>query len=143
MDKTQAGITPSAEAIEAAFGGRWRAWLSDTGWWWAARCELLNAADLGAGCVPFLRAQTQAGLIERIHDQEDLHIRAAGRPQQVGDAPRIRPARLTGDRQSWTESNLMQQTALQTTRLELAAIPSAVRPEARPRRCPGCARGRP
>jgi hypothetical protein len=79
MDKTQADITSSAEAIEAVFGGRWGVWLSDTGWWWAARCRPLDAADLGAGCVPFLRAQTQAGLIECIHDQEDLRIRAAGK----------------------------------------------------------------
>ena len=84
MDKTQADITSSAEAIEAAFGGRWRVWLSDTGWWWAARCEPLNAAGLGAGCVPFLRAQTPAGLIDCIRDQEDLHMRA-GRSQQAGN----------------------------------------------------------
>jgi hypothetical protein len=73
MDETQAGITSSAEAIEAAFGGRWGVWLSDTGWWWAARCEPLNLAALGAGCVPFLRAQTLAALAERIQDEEDLH----------------------------------------------------------------------
>lgn len=81
MDETQAHSASSAEAIEAAFGGRWGVWLSDTGWWWAARCEPLNASALGAGCVPFLRAQTPAGLAERIQDQEDLHTRAAGTAQ--------------------------------------------------------------
>jgi hypothetical protein len=81
MDETQVGITSSAEAIEAAFGGRWGVWLSDTGWWWAARCEPLNLAALGADCVPFLRAQTLAALAEHIQDQEDLHTRAAGTAQ--------------------------------------------------------------
>jgi hypothetical protein len=78
MDETQADTASSAEAIEAAFDGRWGVWLSDTGWWWAARREPLNAAGLAAGCVPFLRAQTPTGLVERIQDQEDLHTRAAG-----------------------------------------------------------------
>ena len=81
MDETQAGITSSAEAVEAAFGGRWGVWLSDTGWWWAARCDSLNLAALGAGCLPFLRAQTPAALAERIQDQEDLRTRAAGTAQ--------------------------------------------------------------
>jgi hypothetical protein len=81
MDETQASITSSAEMIETAFGGRWSVWLSDTGWWWAARCEPLNLAALGAGCVPFLRAQTPAALAERIQDQEDLHTRAANTAQ--------------------------------------------------------------
>jgi SAM-dependent methyltransferase len=81
MDETQADITSSAEAIEAAFGGRWGVWLSDTGWWWAARCDPLNASALGAGCVPFLRAQTPALLAERIQDQEALHMRTAGTAQ--------------------------------------------------------------
>jgi len=81
MDETQASTGSSAEAIETAFGGRWGVWLSDTGWWWAARCEPLNLAALGAGCVPFLRAQTPAELAERIQDQEDLHARAAGTAQ--------------------------------------------------------------
>jgi hypothetical protein len=81
MNETQVDTTSSAKAIEAAFGGRWGVWLSDTGWWWATRCEPLNLAALGAGCVPFLRAQTPAGLAERIQDQEDLHTRAAGTAQ--------------------------------------------------------------
>jgi hypothetical protein len=87
MDKTQASITSSAEAVETAFGGRWGVWLSDTGWWWAARCEPLNLATLGAGCVPFLRAQTPAALAERIQDQEDLHTRATTRHKQAIDRP--------------------------------------------------------
>jgi hypothetical protein len=81
MDETQADTTSSAEAIEAAFGGRWGVWLSDTGWWWAARREPLNLAALDAGCVPFLRAQTLAALAERIQDQEGLRTRAAGAAQ--------------------------------------------------------------
>jgi hypothetical protein len=93
MDETHADITFSAEAIEATFGGRWRVWLSDTGWWWAARCQPLNLAALGAGCVPFLRAQSPAALAERIQDQEDLHTRAVSTSQagqQQDYPPRIR-----------------------------------------------------
>src|SRR5438105_11683245 len=36
--------TATAEAIEADFGDRWGAWLSDTGRWWAARADPLTSA---------------------------------------------------------------------------------------------------
>ena len=99
MDKAQADIMRSAEAIEAGFGGRWAVWLSDTGWWWAARREPLNAAGVSAGCVSFLRSQTPAGLIECIQGQEDLHLRAAGTAQQADD---VSPPRRTRTRDSRT-----------------------------------------
>lgn len=50
----RADITSRAEAAEPIFGGRWRVWLSDTGWWCAARSDPPNAG----------------GLTERVHDQE-------------------------------------------------------------------------
>jgi hypothetical protein len=58
------------ESLEAAFGGRWGIWLSDTGRWWAARRAALSAAESSAGCVPFLRADTPDQLAERIQSQE-------------------------------------------------------------------------
>jgi hypothetical protein len=98
MDETQASAGSSAEAIETAFGGRWRVWLSDTRWWWAARCEPLSLAALGAGCVPFLRAQTPAELAERIQDQEDLHARVAG-TAQAGQRQTSHPGTPASDNQ--------------------------------------------
>jgi hypothetical protein len=95
MDNSQTDITSIVRAIEAAFGGRWAVWLSDTGWWWASRSVPLTAAGLGAGCVPFLRAQTPAGLIEGIQDQEDLQMRAAGTTQQTVHAKATPPGART------------------------------------------------
>lgn len=34
----------------------WTLWVSGTGRWWASRQVELTAADLAAGCVPFLHA---------------------------------------------------------------------------------------
>jgi hypothetical protein len=72
MDHTQPSITSTAEALENMFGGRWGVWLSDTGRWWASRRDALTAAELGEGCVPFIRADTTDELAERIQEQEEL-----------------------------------------------------------------------
>jgi hypothetical protein len=61
-------LTP--ETLETRFGGHWGIWLSDTGRWWATRRNPLTAAELTAGCVPFLRADTPSELAERIQAQE-------------------------------------------------------------------------
>jgi hypothetical protein len=63
----------TALAIETAFNGRWHAWLSDTGRWWAARKHPLTAAALTAGCLPFLTAATPDQLTSLIRAQEELH----------------------------------------------------------------------
>ena len=68
--------TSTAETLEAAFGGRWGIWLSDTGRWWASHRAALTAADLTAGCVPFVRADTSSQLVERIQAQEELLAQA-------------------------------------------------------------------
>jgi hypothetical protein len=60
------------ETLDAAFGGNWGIWLSQTGRWWAARRAALTSAQLIAGCVPFLRADTPAELAERLRDQEGI-----------------------------------------------------------------------
>jgi hypothetical protein len=71
-------ITGTMEKLEAAFGGRWGIWLSDTGRWWAARRSALSSAELSAGCVPFLRADEPSELAERIQSQEELASQASG-----------------------------------------------------------------
>lgn len=71
--------TSPAETLEAAFCGRWGIWLSDTGRWWASHRAALTSADLAAGCVPFVRADTTSQLVERIQAQEDLLTRVGSR----------------------------------------------------------------
>jgi hypothetical protein len=62
----------TAADIEAAHGGRWGVWQSDTGQWWAARNQPLTADQLTAGAVPFLRAATPDDLKRAISDEERL-----------------------------------------------------------------------
>jgi hypothetical protein len=62
----------TAADIEAAYGGRWGAWQSDTGQWWAARTQPLTASQLAAGGVPFLRAATPDELKQAISEEERL-----------------------------------------------------------------------
>jgi hypothetical protein len=94
MDHIQPSITSTVEALEATFGGRWGIWLSDTGMWWASRRDSLSSADLAAGGVPFLRADTPDGLTERIQEQEvlcqperDRHPAADTIPASAADPP--------------------------------------------------------
>ena len=68
----------SAADIEAAYGGRWAVWQSDTGQWWAARTQPLTASQLTAGGVPFLRAATPGELMQAISDEERLTRPAKG-----------------------------------------------------------------
>jgi hypothetical protein len=84
----QSGKTSTAKALEAVFEGRWGVWLSDTGRWWATRRSALTAAELTAGCVPFLRADTETQLAEHIQAQEDLAAEVGGRPPQPAAASR-------------------------------------------------------
>lgn len=72
MSEEHQTTTPAAEAIEAEFGGRWGAWLSDTGRWWATRTDALTSAQLNAGCVPFIQADSPDELTERIRDQDQI-----------------------------------------------------------------------
>jgi hypothetical protein len=46
MSEQPPTVTATVEALEAATNGRWGIWLSDTGWWWAARTQTLAAAEL-------------------------------------------------------------------------------------------------
>lgn len=85
-DNTSASTT--AAAIETACDHRWALWLSDTGTRWAARTVRLTAAQVTAGCVPFLRADTPGELAAAISDQD-----RAGPPQLPIPRPVI-PARF-------------------------------------------------
>jgi hypothetical protein len=66
----------SAADIEAEFAD-WRAWMSDTGSWWAARKTNLTATEQNAGCVPYLQAPTPDNLKTQIKEQEHLRLLAA------------------------------------------------------------------
>ena len=58
----------------------WALWLSGTGRWWASGRNELSSADLAAGRVPFLHADTPEALAAQIRAQEALRPRqpAAG-----------------------------------------------------------------
>jgi hypothetical protein len=58
-------------AIGARFPG-WRAWISQTGRWWAIRDTTLTAAQISAGCLPLLHADNGEHLVARIGEQETL-----------------------------------------------------------------------
>jgi hypothetical protein len=75
MDESDSTVAAIAAGIEAEFDGRWGAWLSDTGQWWAARTQALSAEDLAAGCVPYLQAGSPDELRARIRDEEALATR--------------------------------------------------------------------
>ena len=62
----------TAEHVEAAFDGRWGAWLSDTGRWWAARVRPLTGEQIAAGCVQYVRADTPGELMQAIRDEEQI-----------------------------------------------------------------------
>lgn len=86
MDEIPAEISVTTDAIEAAFGGRWGIWLSDTGYWWASYRSTLTLAETGAGRVPFLRADSTENLRELVQAQEELSAHAA--PEAAGVASR-------------------------------------------------------
>jgi hypothetical protein len=73
--KDQFASACTVETLDAAFGRDWGIWLSKTGRWWAARRAALTAAQLTAGCVPFLRADSPVELAERIRNQEGMATR--------------------------------------------------------------------
>jgi hypothetical protein len=91
MSDEHANLPATVTAIEATFGGRWGIWLSDTGWWWAARTQALTASELSAGCIPFMQADNPGELTERILQQE--RVWPSGRPAHA--TPTGAPAQST------------------------------------------------
>jgi len=74
MNNQPTAVTETVEKLEAATSGRWGIWLSDTGWWWAARTQTLTAAELAAGCLHFIHADSPDELAERIRHQDQLIV---------------------------------------------------------------------
>ncbi len=72
MNELRGTEATTVAAIEAATCNRWGVWVSDTGWWWAARTHALSAQALSAGCVPFIHADNSNELAERINQQDRL-----------------------------------------------------------------------
>jgi hypothetical protein len=56
----------------------WTLWVSGTGRWWASRTVELTAADVAAGCVPFLHADDPAALAAQIRAQDARRRQPAG-----------------------------------------------------------------
>jgi hypothetical protein len=52
----------------------WTIWVSDTRRWWAFRTLELTAADVAAGCVPFLHADDRDTLASQIRAQQARHL---------------------------------------------------------------------
>lgn len=88
MSEQSPSVAATVAAIEACFGHRWGVWLSDTGWWWAARTQSLTAAQLGAGCVPYLHGDNPDELTELIRQQERVcSASAQSRDEPAGHDP--------------------------------------------------------
>lgn len=82
MTDSDLSVTAIVAAIEA--NGRWGAWQSDTGWWWAARAAALTADEAAAGCVPHVHADTAHELLDRVREQDRLPGQG-GTPKSTGD----------------------------------------------------------
>jgi hypothetical protein len=63
------GSPDPAAAIREEFPG-WTLWVSDTRRWWAFGKTELTAAEVSAGCVPFLHADEPETLATQIRAQE-------------------------------------------------------------------------
>lgn len=85
MSEEHASLAATIAAIEATYGQRWGVWLSDTGWWWATRTHALTAAQLTAGCVPFLHADNPTELTDLIRQQEHLDPERPTQQPHQGD----------------------------------------------------------
>jgi len=64
-------------ALREQFPG-WTLWVSGTGRWWASRTVELTAADVAAGCVPFLHADDPQTLAGQIRAQDARRRQPAG-----------------------------------------------------------------
>jgi len=67
-------VPDHAVALSQEFPG-WTLWLSGTGRWWALRRDALSAAELAAGCVPFLHSDSPDALAGQLRAQEALRPR--------------------------------------------------------------------
>lgn len=79
---TEHSIDP-AEWISGQYPG-WRAWVSQTGRWWAIYDQILTAGQVSSGCLPLLQAEDGDKLADRIREQETL--RAQHPTQRLADS---------------------------------------------------------
>ncbi len=128
MDNTDTAAAATAQAIEAAFGGHWGVWLSETGRWWGACTEPLTGEEISAGCVPFVQAETPSELTARLHEQDGLRAPSARGGARVQHAPNARPA-------ADDDMSLDDLRRIYATRWEIAPITGGYR--AVPRETPG------
>ena len=63
------GPPDPAATMREQFPG-WTLWVSGTGRWWASRQVELTAAEVSAGCVPFLHADDPWTLAGQIRAQD-------------------------------------------------------------------------
>ncbi len=71
------GPPDPAAMIREQYPG-WTLWVSGTGRWWASRTVELTAADVAAGCVPYLHADDPETLTRQIRAQEARRCQPAG-----------------------------------------------------------------
>ncbi len=125
MDDTDTAGAATANMIEAAFGGRWAVWLSETGRWWGTRTTALTSEEVNAGCVPFVQAETPDELTARLHQQEGLRSRPALNADHLPPAPGTGPPPDS----DITLDNLRR---IYATRWEIAPITGGYRATPRP-----------
>lgn len=66
------GVSPDpAGWIGESYPG-WRAWVSQTGRWWAMHDAVLSRGQTDAGCLPLLWAEDSDQLAARIQEQNAL-----------------------------------------------------------------------
>jgi hypothetical protein len=80
------GSPDPAGQIGDSFPG-WRAWVSQTGRWWAMHDAVLSRGQTATGCLPLLWAEDGDQLAARIQEQEALR----------GLHPALRLTTLTAD----------------------------------------------
>jgi hypothetical protein len=105
MSDQDPSVTAIVTAIECAASGRWAAWLSDTGWWWAARTEPLTAREISAGCLPHIHADNPDELTERIREQDRLRAGPASGSDTHHSDPQPHPSQQNPDRAVTMKTN--------------------------------------
>ncbi len=74
MTDPDPSVAAEVARIESGAGGRWGAWKSDTGWWWATRNQALTSGELSAGCEQHVHASSSDELLVLIQEQNALAL---------------------------------------------------------------------
>jgi hypothetical protein len=84
-----------AGLISQQFPG-WRAWVSQTGRWWAKHDGALTAGQADAGCLHLLHTYSPEELAARVREQEILRQHADEATASSWPDPTAAPARRPG-----------------------------------------------